>query len=111
MATKPIIRYRNRPKKKSRRRAKTVLPLAVVGGLAAGVAEPLQYAASGRFTDGMRQLSKNYSGYDPIGKYWSVKDLKAGLIPLMIGVMIHKVAGKMGVNRAIARSGIPFVRI
>jgi hypothetical protein len=37
--------------------------------------------------------------------------LKYGTMPLLAGFAVHWLANKIGMNRAIARAGIPFVRI
>jgi len=37
--------------------------------------------------------------------------MRLGLMPLAVGVLVHKVAGRLGINRAIASTGIPFIRI
>jgi hypothetical protein len=38
--------------------------------------------------------------------------LKQGLLPIVAGLLVHKfIGGKLGVNRALAGAGIPFVRI
>jgi len=42
---------------------------------------------------------------------FSLGQLKYGGLPIIAGFAAHWVASKTGINRAIARSGIPFVSI
>jgi hypothetical protein len=38
-------------------------------------------------------------------------NLKTGLLPIVAGFAVHKMAGAFGINKAIARARIPFIRI
>lgn len=42
---------------------------------------------------------------------WSFADMKEGLFPILAGLLAHKVAQKVGVNRMIRRFKIPWVEI
>jgi len=37
--------------------------------------------------------------------------LKYGAAPLIMGLLAHKVAGKLGVNRMLSSASVPFVRV
>jgi len=37
--------------------------------------------------------------------------MRQGLVPALMGFLVHMIAGRLGVNRAIGRAGIPLVRI
>jgi hypothetical protein len=52
-------------------------------------------------------------GYDTVGKkYVGLSQAKsAGLYPIILGFGAHWAAQKFGVNRMIARAGIPLIRI
>jgi hypothetical protein len=87
-------------------------PLAVIAGLAPGAAR----AIDGFKRDGVRgagyTLANDFTGYDPYQGKWSLTEMRRGLLPLAIGIMVHKVVGgKLGVNRALAASGIPYIRL
>lgn len=86
-------------KKKARRRAKKKIPLAVVGGLLAGVADPIQDVINGDVKMAMRRLAFRYTGYDFEAKKWSADGLKMGLLPLAVGIGISKAASWLGLNR------------
>lgn len=88
------------------------LPLAVIGGLAAGVAPAIQSAMSGDFNLAARDLLYSYTGIG-IDNQFSLEGLKRGLIPLAAGVLIHKFVGgsPINVNRVLANAGVPFIRI
>lgn len=98
-------------RKGARRHNNFTIPVAVVAGLAPGAYR----AYEGFTTDGIRgvayRLSNDFTGFDPYQKKWSLFEMKYGLGPLLLGVMVHKVAGKLGINRALGKAGIPFLRI
>lgn len=113
MATRSIarrIRYVSRPRSRSRRKGFT-LPLAVLGGFA-----PLAINAMADYqVGGVKHLAKGIcvrtTGYMfDTGKF-EPKYLGQGLWPIAIGILVHKMAGKLGVNRALGQAGVPFVRI
>lgn len=102
-----------RRKRKSRRQ-KFTIPLAVVGGLAAGLAGPASHVVQGDWEEGLRQLAANYTGAYPRRNGtvdWNMEYLKRGLVPLVLGIAAHKVAGMLGINRALGRAKIPLIRI
>lgn len=96
------------------RAKKMTLPLAMLAGFV-----PL----GGRLFTAGKLLAKG--DYDGAGRYaslyvagWDVNDKKfrpSALVnswaPLVAGMMMHKVANRLGVNRAIASAGIPIIRI
>jgi len=100
-------------RRRSRKRKGMTIPLAVVGGLAAGLAEPAQKALEGDFEYALALLSRNYTGFRPGTGTWEPGYLKNGLLPLVAGLMVHKFVGgsPLNLNRALAASGIPFIRI
>lgn len=111
MATKTVVRYRNRPKKKSRRRNKMTLPLAVLapaGYIGMNTVSNFQKIGA---TGAMAVLTNQLTGYDPRTNDWKFSNLKYGLMPLMVGALAHKVAGRLGVNRMLASAGVPYFRI
>lgn len=101
-------------KKKSRRSKRSVaLPLTIVSSLG--------YVAGNTYGDikrngletGTAMFFGNFTGFRsaPNQPQWDASRLKYGLIPMLLGVGVHKVASKLGLNRALASSGIPWIRI
>lgn len=98
-----------------RRRAKFTIPLAVVAGIA-----PLAIDAYGWYRAGsptgqgiqqaMGNLIQNLTGYDNNLKQWQFAHLMRGWSPIIAGVIVHKVANRMGINRSIRRF-IPWLSI
>lgn len=108
----PLV-ARRRPRilvSRPRRKAKTTIPLAVVLGFAPGAAHLWQYRASGA-QQIANQASSIYLGIRPGDPKWYPGDMKLGTMPIVVGFGVHMLASKFGLNRMLARSGIPFVRI
>jgi len=93
------------------RAKKMTIPLAVVGGLMPGVTSVISSAQQSGMAAAGRNAGIWYTGYDYVTGKFSVKNMQTGLLPLAIGVGVHKLAGMIGINRAIAGAGIPFIRI
>jgi len=109
-----------RKKSKSKRRKSTTIPIAVLLGASAGLINPIARAASGQasWDWAVRDAVANYTGvvtgYDSSGNfvsYFSFDKLKQGLLPLFVGTGVHILASKLGVNRALGRAKVPFLRI
>lgn len=99
-------------KKRRRRRSNGfTIPVAIVAPLAMEGVETLQLVQDGNASLALDRLTQHYTGYSPNLNDWKWERLKGGAIPLMIGVLVHKLAGKFGVNRALGRAGVPFIRI
>jgi len=97
-----------------RRKSRFSIPIAVVAGffpLASDVyylglkqEKPLQATAN--------ILQHNLIGFNPwnAGK-WDAQGFQHGLYPILMGFVLHILAGKLGLNRLLARSGIPLLRV
>jgi len=96
--------------KRHTRRNQFRIPLAIVAGLAPGVIRTVQGFQVG-MEPGFRDAAIIWTGYDTRANTWNYRNLWYGTFPLLIGVIIHNVASRLGVNRAIARAGIPILRI
>lgn len=112
MATKAMrVRrvYVRRPR--ARHKAAMTIPVAVVAGFAPLAYETVkQFQANG--LDGASQALVAYTtGYSRWESKWRFDYLLKGMGPVVAGVVVHKLAGKLGINRALARSGVPFLRI
>jgi hypothetical protein len=75
------------------------------------VSDTIHGYQSGGIASASNDLLANVTGYDARSKSWSFALLAKGMGPVLAGVMVHKLAGKLGINRALARSGVPFLRI
>lgn len=113
MATRTIVKYRTRAKpKRNRRKAHMTIPLAVIGGFAPLVVNTVGGYRNGGMTEASRRVLKGLSGYDYRNGQWSPSYAMAwGLGPIVGGMLVHKLAGRLGINRMLAQAGIPLVRI
>lgn len=111
-----IVRYRNRPRARRRSRAKFTLPLSIVAPVGVLGVKTVDMASSHGIVEGSNYLTGALTGYRPDwkAKGWKpfhFERVKDGILPIMIGVMVHKLAGMAGVNRALGRAGVPIFRI
>lgn len=96
----------------SRRRKKMTIPITIAAPMGILAFKTFDFAMSDGITRGMRHLTGALTGYDPdASDKWSIDRTKEGLMPILLGAGIHKVANRLGVNRALASAGIPFFRI
>lgn len=112
MATKAIARrrtYVSRPR--AHRAAKMTVPVAVVAGFLPLTMRALAGWKEGGIEGASHQLIMGTTGYDHREKKWRFPAMAQGLGPMLAGIVVHKLAGRLGVNRAIARAGVPFLRI
>lgn len=105
-------------KRKKRAARKFTLPIAPIVGLLAGLAgpqgdSPIQYALDGDYESAIARLSKSYTGYDPNTGKWEPHLMTAGLVPLLIGGLVHKFVGgaPLNMNRMLASANVPVIRI
>lgn len=99
-------------KKRSRRKSFTI-PIAMTLPLIWPAQKAYHiYTETGSIESAIRNYFAYYTGWtgNP-ARSWEPAYLKYGLAPLVAGVVLHKVAGKVGINRMLATAGVPFVRI
>jgi hypothetical protein len=94
-----------------RKRPAPTISLGVIAGLA-----PLAITSVEAFQQmGLRGVPHNVvmklTGYDYWENKFSSTQLMQGVGPIFAGYGAHWLASKLGINRMIARSGIPFIRI
>jgi len=114
----PKRRNRMARKKKSRRKRSFTIPVALTVGAVYGMVVPpkeggdsvLDLFMKGKFSTGIRMIGKHYLGIGP-DRQFNVKHLGQGLVPLLIGIVVHKVASKLGINRKLGAAGVPVIRI
>lgn len=99
--------------KHSRRHStKVTIPLAIVGGFVPFVAHTYRNYKSGGMSHAMTYFAKPFVPFDPVTGQMDTSKLSYGLYPVVGGLLVHwLVGGKLGVNRAMARAGIPLIRI
>lgn len=110
-ASRTIVRYRNRPKARRRSKAGTRIPLAVVAGFVPTLAFAADGFRVGGFENAARRTAQRLTGIDSTANVFIWKELMAGWGPILAGFLVHKAASKLGINRAIARAGIPLIGI
>lgn len=95
------------------RRQQFTIPLAVVAGFASPVGRTIGEFQSGGPKGAVKELSRIMIGIDPFASpvTWQPYLMSYGALPVAIGLMVHKAANMLGLNRMLARSGIPLIRI
>ena len=109
--TRTITRYRTPRVGRRPRRASKTISLAMIAGLApltVGTAKVFQ--ASGATAAAYHAVAA-LTGYRVEDREWKLSHMRTGAFPILAGFLVHKVAGRLGVNRALGRAGIPFVRV
>jgi len=105
-------------KKRNGHKKSFTLPIAVVAGFAPGVGKLYYHATHNDHGQGNAisnmgvEAGRIFIGIDPRDGKFSTAFLGMGLMPAIMGILVHKVVGgKFGVNRALASAGIPFIRL
>jgi len=106
--TRTVTRYVRAPRRRGGGK-KFTLPVAVIAGLVPTVSGV--YARRSSLTEMGRFVTQAWTGYDPGGSGWQASYLRWGAMPALLGFAAHGLASKLGINRAIARAGIPIFRI
>ncbi len=87
------------------------IPVAVVAGIMPTVVK-IWESRGGGISGMTREAGRILLGVDFWTGTWDFGFMRYGLLPLVGGIVVHKVVGGwLGVNRAIARSGLPIIRI
>lgn len=108
---KTTVRYRNRPKAKHHKRPGMTLPVAVLAGFAPlGLAALEGYRYNG-FSGVGKRVTLGLTGYNTEDRHWYLTEMGKVLGPIVAGVVVHKLAGRLGINRALAGAGVPFLRV
>lgn len=113
MAKKAIRRRRFFSKPIHRKKAGFTLPVAVVAGFAPGVMRLATVVKNGGGIEQVGTIAAvQYLGYDTINGKMNLQSMKFGTLPILLGMLVHKfVGGTMGVNRMMAKAGIPVIRL
>jgi len=95
------------PRRVVRSKAKMTIPLSVVAGFV-----PLAVGVWNRRSSGTAVADYLQSSFTGVTNgQFNFANLKTGLLPIVLGFTVHKMAGAFGINKAIARARIPFIRI
>lgn len=96
------------------------VPLGLVGGLGGALAVPAATGAGGNSIIQavmigdpqwvLEAVAENFTGFNVYTGQWNLLNAR-GLWVALAGLAAHKIAGYLGVNRALGRAGIPFIRI
>ena len=98
-------------KKGTHKKAGMTIPLAVVAGLGVPAIKVWE-ARTGGPANMVRQLGMALTGYDFYNGGFYAVNLKNGLLPIVAGMAVHKyIGGTLGVNRMLANSGVPLIRL
>jgi hypothetical protein len=62
-------------------------------------------------TEGIARITVRLTGYSITEEKFHGSELARGWGPVLLGFGVHKLANKIGINRQIARMGIPLLRI
>jgi len=98
-------------KKGSHRKKGLNIPMAVVGGIIPVVTRGAATIQASGWKVGLNNVASWFTGWDANTGNWSIKNLYYGALPIGVGMVVHKVASRLGVNRALASAGIPFFRV
>lgn len=100
---------RDRTKHKTHRKQMTI-PIAVVAGFVP-LAGELAGCVQRNDWRGLQWTVASLSGYDINTKSWDIRWAIHGLSPIVAGFAVHKVANMIGINRALSRAKVPWIRI
>jgi len=95
-------------------KAGMTIPLAVVAGfapLALGEIGAVRRALAGDTAGAAQQAVIYATGYNTDTKSFHWPTFMGSYGPILAGMVVHKLAGRLGVNRALGKAGVPFIRI
>lgn len=95
-----------------RKAAGATVPVAVLAGFGPLVRDVIVGYRSSGLSGAQHYLVGGITGYDSnTGKFNVPWTLTHFWLPVGAGVLAHKAAGWLGVNRALARAGVPILRV
>jgi len=98
--------------KKTHRRRQATIPVAVVAGFGPLVASGIRGWRNETFRGASKEMLFALTGVDIDNEpHFNPGFMVNGTIPILGGILVHKVASKLGVNRALGRMGLPYLRI
>jgi hypothetical protein len=97
-----------------RRRKSLTLPLAVAAGFAPLTIHAYYDFKSGGIASVADGMARRLTGFGTPGSGggWTMQHFGQGLYPIIGGILVHKfVGGNLGVNRMLAKAGVPLLRL
>ena len=101
--------FARRTGRRSRGKPQMTIPIAIVAGFIPTAVGIWNRRSSGQAISDFLQSS--FTGITPGTSSFSFANLRTGLMPIAAGFGVHMIASRIGINRAIGRAGIPFIRI
>ena len=108
---RPTRRVRTMKNGRPHRKKSFTLPVAILAGVAPGAIMTVNAFKTYGTTGGAIYAGKIYTGYNIDSNKFNLADMRYGTLPVLVGFLVHKVASAIGINAAIARAGIPVLRI
>jgi hypothetical protein len=100
-----------RRKKRTTRRS-FKLPIAAVGGFIPLVAGTVGNMQSMGAVEGLKSSTSLIMPYDASTGRFTMSGLGRGLLPIMLGFVVHKlIGGSLGVNKMLAAARVPVIRL
>lgn len=111
VAIRRRTRYISRPRRRAR--SKMSIPLALVAGVSVPIVEVVSHIKNGaQGQNGYMDVAQRiFTGSSPAYPGFNTFWFKWSYYPVLAGFLAHWIAGKTGVNRMLARSGLPLIRI
>lgn len=100
-----------RAKRHYRARGGVTVPLAVLAGFVPLGLNVYNGAKSGGINGAGFELVRGTTGFNWQAGRMEWPALMRGLGPILAGFLVHKVANRLGVNRALASARVPLIRI
>lgn len=98
-------------KRRSRGKKKTTVSLAMALPMLGVGSQFVSHWQNRSFDHATKWATAALTGYDPYAQKWQAKNMKGGTYPIAVGAMVHKVANKLGINRALSQAGVPWLRM
>jgi hypothetical protein len=87
------------------------IPLAALAGFVPLAGRAITgYQGNGLY-GAMDGVLSGLTGYSSFDKQWHADILMANTGPIVAGILVHKLASKLGINRALSQAGVPFLRV
>ena len=106
-------RRRSSPVRQATRQGnRFTLPVAAILGFAPPFSIAWANFRKGGIDQGARVFARSLTGFDPPTGQWNFSYLREGLIPILVGLGVHKfIGGSLGVNRMLGSAGVPIIRL
>jgi len=102
---------RRRRYTRKRRRAKRTIPVLPIVGIVGGSIEPIKRAMDGDFEGAIKELAQITTGVSLDDGSWNPEWMKKFWIPVIVGVIGHKIANMLGINRTFANLPAPLNKL